>query len=111
MSSGTTGHPILNPYTAADIEQWGTVMARCYGAAGVAARDVVQITPSFGLFTGGFGFHYGAEPLGAVRPHHALAPRRDLRLGDVVRRAPGAHRARAPHPCLRHHRHDRDGGA
>ena len=66
MSSGTTGHPILNPYTAADVEQWGTVMARCYVAAGVAARDVVQITPSFGLFTGGFGFHYGAERLGAM---------------------------------------------
>jgi phenylacetate-CoA ligase len=66
MSSGTTGNPILNPYTAADVEQWGTVMARCYVAAGVAARDVVQITPSFGLFTGGFGFHYGAERLGAM---------------------------------------------
>src|SRR5436309_10417083 len=66
MSSGTTGNPILNPYTARDVEQWGTVMARCYVAAGVAARDVVQITPSFGLFTGGFGFHYGAERLGAM---------------------------------------------
>src|SRR5438132_5134155 len=66
MSSGTTGNPILNPYTAADVEQWGTVMARCYVAAGVAARDVVQITPSFGLFTGGFGFHYGSERLGAM---------------------------------------------
>jgi phenylacetate-CoA ligase len=66
MSSGTTGNPIVNPYTAADIEQWGEVMARCYVAAGVGARDVVQITPSFGLFTGGFGFHYGAERLGAM---------------------------------------------
>lgn len=66
MSSGTTGNPILNPYTAADIEQWGEVMARCYVAAGVTRDDVVQITPSFGLFTGGFGFHYGAERLGAM---------------------------------------------
>src|SRR5438128_7482057 len=66
MSSGTTGNPILNPYTAADIEQWGEVMARCCVAAGVTARDVIQITPSFGLFTGGFGFHYGAERLGAM---------------------------------------------
>src|SRR5581483_7554288 len=49
MSSGTTGNPVLNPYTA----------------AGVTARDVIQITPSFGLFTGGFGFHFGAERLGA----------------------------------------------
>src|SRR5262245_30925586 len=66
MSSGTTGNPILNPYTAADVEQWGDVMARCYVAAGVTAADVIQITPSFGLFTGGFGFHYGAERLGAM---------------------------------------------
>jgi phenylacetate-CoA ligase len=66
MSSGTTGNPILNPYTAADIDQWADVMARCYVAAGVTADDVIQITPSFGLFTGGFGFHYGAERLGAM---------------------------------------------
>jgi phenylacetate-coenzyme A ligase PaaK-like adenylate-forming protein len=66
MSSGTTGNPILNPYTAADVAQWGEVMARCYVVAGVTSRDVVQITPSFGLFTGGFGFHYGAERLGAM---------------------------------------------
>jgi phenylacetate-CoA ligase len=66
MSSGTTGNPILNPYTAADLAQWGEVMARCYAAAGVTREDVIQITPSFGLFTGGFGFHYGAERLGAM---------------------------------------------
>ena len=66
MSSGTTGNPILNPYTPADVAQWAEVMARCYGAAGVTRQDVIQITPSFGLFTGGFGFHYGAEALGAM---------------------------------------------
>ena len=66
MSSGTTGNPVINPYTRGDVEQWGQVMARCYVAAGVGARDVIQITPSFGLFTGGFGFHYGAERLGAM---------------------------------------------
>jgi phenylacetate-CoA ligase len=66
MSSGTTGNPIVNPYTRADIAQWAEVMARCYGAAGVGAGDVIQITPSFGLFTGGFGFHYGAERIGAM---------------------------------------------
>jgi len=66
MSSGTTGRPIINPYTRADVEQWRGVMARCYVAAGVTGRDVIQITPSFGLFTGGFGFHYGAEALGAM---------------------------------------------
>jgi phenylacetate-coenzyme A ligase PaaK-like adenylate-forming protein len=66
ISSGTTCNPILNPYTAHDVEQWGEVMARCYAAAGVTREDVIQITPSFGLFTGGFGFHYGAERLGAM---------------------------------------------
>jgi phenylacetate-CoA ligase len=66
MSSGTTGNPILNPYTAADVEQWSEVMARCLVAAGVTRADVIQITPSFGLFTGGFGFHYGAERIGAM---------------------------------------------
>jgi len=66
MSSGTTGNPILNPYTDGDVAQWGEVMARCYAAAGVGRDDVIQITPSFGLFTGGFGFHYGAERIGAM---------------------------------------------
>src|SRR5438874_3439053 len=66
MSSGTTGNPILNPCTPADVAQWAEVMARCYVAAGVTRDDVIQITPSFGLFTGGFGFHYGAERLGAM---------------------------------------------
>jgi phenylacetate-CoA ligase len=66
MSSGTTGNPVLNPYTAGDVAQWGEVMARCYVAAGVGADDVIQVTPSFGLFTGGFGFHYGAERIGAM---------------------------------------------
>ncbi len=66
MSSGTTGNPILNPYTAGDVAQWSEVMARCLVVAGVTRDDVIQITPSFGLFTGGFGFHYGAERLGAM---------------------------------------------
>jgi phenylacetate-CoA ligase len=66
MSSGTTGNPIVNPYTESDVRQWAEVMARCYVAAGVTRDDIIQITPSFGLFTGGFGFHYGAERLGAM---------------------------------------------
>src|SRR5262249_23111554 len=66
MTSGTTGNPVLNPYTRSDIAQWGEVMARCYAAAGVTSADVIQITPSFGLFTGGFGFHFGAERIGAM---------------------------------------------
>ncbi len=65
MSSGTTGTPIINVMTKNDIEQWAEIMARCYYAAGVSHKDRVQITPSFGLFNGGFGFHYGAEKIGA----------------------------------------------
>ncbi|WP_456465177.1 phenylacetate--CoA ligase family protein [Desulfurobacterium sp.] len=64
MSSGTTGTPVVNPYTPADVDQWGEVMARCLAAAGLTFSDVLQITPSFGLFNGGFGFHYGAEKIG-----------------------------------------------
>jgi phenylacetate-CoA ligase len=91
MSSGTTGNPILNPYTAGDVAQWGEVMARCYVAAGVGRGDVIQITPSFGLFTGGFGFHYGAEqigamviPTGAGRTALQLRLMRDLRATVVT---------------------------
>jgi phenylacetate-CoA ligase len=91
MSSGTTGNPIVNPYTAADVAQWGEVMARCYVAAGVTRDDVIQITPSFGLFTGGFGFHYGAERLGAMviptgagRTRLQLSLMRDLRATVVA---------------------------
>ncbi|WP_022669709.1 phenylacetate--CoA ligase family protein [Hippea alviniae] len=65
MSSGTTGTPVINVMTKHDIQQWGEIMARCYYAAGVTAKDRIQITPSFGLFNGGFGFHYGAEKIGA----------------------------------------------
>jgi len=66
MSSGTTGTPIICPHTEADVRQWGEIMARCLTAAGLTRNDVLQITPSFGLFNGGFGFHYGAETIGAM---------------------------------------------
>src|SRR2546428_759874 len=67
MSSGTTGNPILNPYSASDVAQWGEVMARCYVAAGVGPTDVIQITPSFGLFTGGLALRPLAARLPAPR--------------------------------------------
>ncbi len=86
MSSGTTGTPVINVMTKADIEQWGEIMARCYYAAGVTEKDRIQITPSFGLFNGGFGFHYGAErigtfivPIGAGRTRLQLQFIRDLK--------------------------------
>ena len=66
MSSGTTGAPIVNPYTAADIGQWREVMARSLVAAGVTAADVMLVTATFGLFTGGFGFQFGADAIGAM---------------------------------------------
>jgi phenylacetate-CoA ligase len=85
MSSGSTGQPIVNPYTLADVEQWAEVMARCCAVAGIGPGDVMHISPSFGLFTGGFGFHYGAErlgamviPMGAGRTGLALQLMRDL---------------------------------
>jgi len=64
MSSGTTGTPVINPFTRNDVEQWAEIMARCLSAATLSYKDVLQITPGFGLFNGGFGFHYGAERLG-----------------------------------------------
>ncbi len=65
-SSGTTGSPVLNAYTKNDVAQWSEIMARCLTAAGVTAQDVFQIMPSFGLFNGGFGFHFGVTTLGAM---------------------------------------------
>lgn len=64
MSSGTTGVPVMNFMTPRDVEQWGEIMARCLVCAGLTSKDRIQIMPSFGLFNGGFGFHYGAEKLG-----------------------------------------------
>ncbi|MEK6575350.1 MAG: phenylacetate--CoA ligase [Chloroflexota bacterium] len=66
MSSGTTGTPIICPHTEGDVKQWAEIMARCLVAAGLSRTDVIQITPSFGLFNGGFGFHYGASAIGAM---------------------------------------------
>lgn len=65
-TSGTTGEPLFVYYTYRDIENWSEIMARCLAAAGLTRRDVLQITPSFSLFTGGFGFFYGARKVGAT---------------------------------------------
>jgi len=64
MSSGSTGTPVVMAYTEADLDQWGECMARCYRMAGLKAGDVIQITPTFGLFNGGFGFYHGARKAG-----------------------------------------------
>ena len=65
-SSGTTGTPVIIPYTARDVEGWAEQFRRCYEMAGVTAEDRVQITPGYGLWTAGIGFQAGAERLGAM---------------------------------------------
>jgi phenylacetate-CoA ligase len=65
-SSGTTGKPTVVAYTAGDLEVWTEVMARTLGMGDVGPGDVVQNAYGYGLFTGGMGFHYGAERRGAA---------------------------------------------
>ena len=65
-SSGTTGTPVIIPYTAKDVDDWGEMFRRCYEMAGVTNRDRVQVTPGYGLWTAGIGFQNGAEKLGAM---------------------------------------------
>ncbi|MGN0060726.1 MAG: phenylacetate--CoA ligase family protein [Coriobacteriales bacterium] len=65
-SSGTTGTPVVIPYTQKDVDDWATQFARCYEYAGVTKEDRVQITPGYGLWTAGIGFQAGCEKLGAM---------------------------------------------
>lgn len=65
-SSGTTGKPVIIPYTAKDVDDWAVMFARCYETAGITNKDRIQITPGYGLWTAGIGFQAGAEKLGAV---------------------------------------------
>ncbi|MDR3282718.1 MAG: phenylacetate--CoA ligase [Candidatus Methanoplasma sp.] len=65
-SSGTTGTPVIIPYTKKDVEDWGVMFERCYRMAGLKTDDRVQITPGYGLWTAGIGFQYGVEKLGAM---------------------------------------------
>jgi phenylacetate-CoA ligase len=62
-SSGTTGKPTVVGYTEGDIDTWAELMARSLACAGVRPGDVVHNAYGYGLFTGGLGFHYGAERL------------------------------------------------
>ena len=64
-TSGTTGKPIVVGYTKGDIGVWSSLLARVLTAAGVQDHDFIQIAFNYNLFTGGFGFHYGAEKIGA----------------------------------------------
>ncbi|HQH12366.1 MAG TPA: AMP-binding protein, partial [Candidatus Sumerlaeota bacterium] len=81
MSSGSTGVPVVMAYTDDDIAQWAECMARCYYMAGINQGDVIQITPSFGLFNGGFGFYHGARMAGLfIIPTGAGNTPRQIRL-------------------------------
>ncbi|MDR1262443.1 MAG: phenylacetate--CoA ligase [Oscillospiraceae bacterium] len=65
-SSGTTGTPVIIPYTRQDVLDWAIMFKRCYEIAGVTEDDRVHITPGYGLWTAGIGFQAGAELLGAM---------------------------------------------
>jgi len=65
-SSGTTGKPVIIPYTQKDVDIWAMMMMRCYILAGLTSLDRIQITPGYGLWTAGIGFQLGAERLGAM---------------------------------------------
>ncbi len=65
-SSGTTGQPVIIPYTQKDVDDWELLMARCMNTAGLTPLDRVQITPGYGLWTAGIGFQAGVEKISAM---------------------------------------------
>jgi phenylacetate-CoA ligase len=65
-SSGTTGKPTVVGYTAKDIDRWASLIARCLACGGARPGDLIHNAYGYGLFTGGLGFHYGIERLGAT---------------------------------------------
>ena len=80
-SSGTTGMATVVGYTKKDIDTWSDLVARILTSAGVGKEDVIQIAFGYGLFTGGFGLHYGAEKLGAsVIPISSGNTRRQIQI-------------------------------
>ncbi|MCW3976181.1 MAG: phenylacetate--CoA ligase [Candidatus Bathyarchaeota archaeon] len=80
-SSGTTGKRTIVGYTRNDIHEWSTSLARGLTSLGVGRRDIIQNSYGYGLFTGGLGFHYGAEMVGATTlPTGAGMTERQLEL-------------------------------
>ena len=65
-SSGTTGTPVIIPYTRQDVSDWAEMFKRCYETAGITNLDRIHVTPGYGLWTAGIGFQNGAERLGAM---------------------------------------------
>ena len=80
-SSGTTGNPTVVGYTRRDLDTWSDLCARFITSAGVTAEDTAQIAFGYGLFTGGFGLHYGMERVGArVIPASSGNTRRQIKI-------------------------------
>ncbi len=80
-SSGTTGMSTVVGYSKNDIKTWSNLVARILAAGGITKDDVIQISFNYGLFTGAFGLHYGAERLGAsVIPISSGNTRRQIKL-------------------------------
>ncbi len=80
-SSGTTGRATVIFHTAQDLAAWTNLLARCMYMTGVRRSDVFQNMMTYGLFTGGLGFHYGAEKIGAlVIPAGAGNSKRQIQL-------------------------------
>jgi phenylacetate-CoA ligase len=65
-SSGTTGNPVVGAYTQNDMDVWAELMARSLYTTGVRRQDVIHNAYGYGLFTGGLGFHYGAQKIGST---------------------------------------------
>jgi phenylacetate-CoA ligase len=80
-SSGTTGRATVVFHTINDIAVWSNLLARCMYMAGMRKSDVFQNMMTYGLFTGGLGFHYGAEKIGAlIIPAGAGNSKRQIQL-------------------------------
>jgi len=80
-SSGTTGMSTVVGYSRNDIKTWSNLVARVLAAGGITKDDVIQISFNYGLFTGAFGLHYGAERLGAsVIPMSSGNTRRQIKI-------------------------------
>jgi phenylacetate-CoA ligase len=81
VSSGTTGQATAVFYSRHDVDGWADLMARCMYMTGARPGDVFQNMTGYGLFTGGLGFHYGAERLGALTiPAGAGNTKRQIQL-------------------------------
>src|SRR5262249_60699474 len=93
-SSGTTGKPTVVGYSRRDLDTWASLMARSMRASGCKPGMLVQNSYGYGLFTGGIGFHYGAERLGmTVVP---VSGGMTERQGDLITRFPPPVRFRTP---------------